>query len=416
MIQLNTIKPNPDNPRVIKDDKFDKMCRSIKEFPKMMELRPIIIDASRVILGGNMRLRALQHLGYNEIPDGWVRSADDLTDDERKRFIIADNVGYGEWDWEALANEWDAAQLTEWGLDVPDGFGDPEQEAQEDNYQIPDDIETDIVIGDLFQIGQHRLLCGDSTDSDQVARLMNGEKADMVLTDPPYNVDYSGGTGMKIQNDNMGNIQFLQFLTNSFKSGAEVTKPGGAWYIWHIDSENINTRMAFENIGGYFSECLVWVKNSLVLGRLDYHKKHETCLYGWKPGAAHYFTDSRKNTTVIEDKIDPKKLKKEELLKIVTDMLSDKIATTVLREDKPFRSDLHPTMKPILLLAPLISNSSKKTEVVLDIFLGSGSTMVAAHQLNRKCYGMELDPKYCQVIIDRMRNLDPDIQIKKVTT
>lgn len=163
--------------------------------------------------------------------------------------------------------------------------------------------------------------------------------------------------------------------------------------------------------GWLLKQQLIWVKNAMVMGRQDYQWKHEPCLYGWKKGAGHYFTDDRTNTTVIEDNIDPKKLSKAELLRIVQDMLSDKVKTTVLRADKPLRNDLHPTIKPILLLAPLIQNSSKNDEIVADGFLGSGSTMVAAHQLNRKCYGMELDPKYCQVIIDRMQKLDPTLKI-----
>ena len=170
---------------------------------------------------------------------------------------------------------------------------------------------------------------------------------------------------------------------------------------------------AFEDAGMYFSQCLIWVKNSLVLGHLDYHKKHETCLYGWKAGAAHYFTNDRTKTTVIEDKLDVKKLKKDELLKLLAEVMSDKTKTSVIHHDKPLKNGEHPTMKPILLLAPLIENSSKPKWIVGDPFLGSGSTMVAAHQLNRKCYGMELDPKYCQVIVDRMKKLDPSLVIKK---
>lgn len=186
-MKLKDIKPNPDNPRVIKDANFQKLCNSIKDFPKMMALRPIITDADGMVLGGNMRLKALQHLGFKDIPDEWVRKADDLTEDERKRFIIADNVSGGEWDWDMLANEWDAVQLEEWGLEVPTGWGTTH--VVDDDYDIPDEIETDIVLGDIFQIGEHRLMCGDSTDSDEVIKLMNGNMADMVFTDPPYDLE-----------------------------------------------------------------------------------------------------------------------------------------------------------------------------------------------------------------------------------
>ena len=216
-----------------------------------------------------------------------------------------------------------------------------------------------------------------------------------------------------IENDKMDNNSFYQFMYDFYTVLASYTKKGGVWYIWYSEKEKQNFTSAFEDANLYLSQNLIWVKNNIVLGRMDYQPKHETCLYGWKPGAAHYFTDDRTKTTVIEDKIDPKKLKKDELLKIVEEMFSEKTSTTILRADKPLKNDLHPTMKPILLLAPLIQNSSKNDEIVADGFLGSGSTMVAAHQLNRKCYGMELDPKYCQVIVDRMKKLDPDIVIKK---
>jgi DNA modification methylase len=340
--------------------------------------------------------------------------ADEWSDEKRKEFTIRDNVSYGEWDFDTLANEWDVEELTEWGLDIPDDFIEEEiTEAKEDNFEIPDEIQTDIVLGDLFEIGEHRLLCGDSTDSDSVAKLMNGEKADMVLTDPPYNVDYSGANGEKIQNDKMSSGDFYQFLFEFYKNATANIKNGGVWYVWHTDNENINFRKAFEENNNKFSECLIWVKNTFALGHLDYHKKHETCLYGWKEGAGHYFTPDRTNTTVIDDKIELKKLSKADMLKMLQEIYSDKTKTTILYCDKPYRNAEHPTMKPILLIAPLIENSSKKGWIVLDSFLGSGSTMVAAHQLNRKCYGMELDPKYCQVIVDRMRKLDPTIEIKK---
>jgi len=188
-ILLSTIKPNPDNPRVIKDNKFESLCKSIKEFPEMMELRPIIVDKKGVILGGNMRYEALKHLDYKEVPESWIKRAAQLTAKQKKEFIIKDNVGFGEWNWDILANEWDTDELIDWGLDLPD-FMTEEPDATEDDYEIPDEIKTDIVLGDLFEIGEHRLLCGDSTDSDQVAKLMNGERADMVFADPPYNIGY----------------------------------------------------------------------------------------------------------------------------------------------------------------------------------------------------------------------------------
>ena len=412
-MKLNDIKSNPNNPRVIKDEKFEKLKKSIQEFPKMMKLRPMVINADNIVLGGNMRLKALKELGYKEIPDEWVKRADELTEDEQRRFIITDNVGFGEHDWEMLANEWDADELEEWGLDIPDWKADEELEVEEDDFDTTPPEEPKTVLGDLYEIGEHRLLCGDSTDSDQVAKLMNGEKADMVMTDPPYNVAYEGGTGLTIMNDEMDNDSFYTFLLLFYKAFADVTKDGGAWYVWHADSEGVNFRKAFQESGLLLKQCLIWVKNSLVMGRQDYHWKHEPCLYGWKAGAAHYFTNDRTKTTVIEDKLDIKKLKKDELLKLLTEVMSDKTKTSVIHHDKPLKNGEHPTMKPILLLAPLIENSSKPKWIVGDPFLGSGSTMVAAHQLKRKCYGMELDPKYCDVIVNRMIKLDPTLKIKR---
>lgn len=410
-MKITEIKPNPNNPRIIKDDKFKKLVKSIKDFPQMLELRPIVIDENNVVLGGNMRLKACIEAGLTDVP---VKQADDLTEEQKKEFIVKDNVGYGEWDWDALANEWDIDLLNEWGLDLPDlDIKDTFIEAEEDDYEIPDTIITDIVEGDLFEIGEHKLLCGSSTQTDTWAKIFNEELADMVMTDPPYNVNYEGGTGLKIMNDKMSNDSFYQFLYDFYTALGSYTKAGGAWYVWHADSEGANFRQAFKDSGLLLKQCLIWVKNALVMGRQDYHWKHEPCLYGWKEGAAHYFTDDRTKTTVIEDEVDYKKLSKKELLDLVKEMTSDKQKTTIIHCDKPSKNDVHPTMKPIKLLAPLIENSSKVGQLVADGFLGSGSTMVAAHQLKRKCYGTELDPKYCQVIVDRMRKLDSTLIIKK---
>lgn len=226
-MKLSEIHINPKNPRLIKDERFKKLCKSIEEFPKMMVLRPIIVDSEGMILGGNMRFKALKELGYKDVPDEWVKRDGELTEAEKQRFIIADNIGFGEYDWDILANEWNEAELIEWGLEIPDfAF---KQEATEDDYEMPDEIKTDIVLGDLFEIGQHRLLCGDSTDAGNIEKLMGGQKADMVLIDPPYNVDYTGKTkdALKIKNDKKSDESFFLFLYNSFISLMLVTKRGG---------------------------------------------------------------------------------------------------------------------------------------------------------------------------------------------
>jgi site-specific DNA-methyltransferase (adenine-specific) len=236
---------------------------------------------------------------------------------------------------------------------------------------------------------------------------MNGEIADLIVTDPPYNVDYVGKTkdALKIQNDKMADNDFRRFLTNAFRVMDRHLKPGGAFYIWHADSEGYNFRGACQDAGWQVRQCLIWNKNTIVLGRQDYHWKHEPCLYGWKDGAAHYFIDDRTQATVIEDKgLDFKKMKKEELVALLKEIFSDKVSTTVINEDKPMRSAEHPTMKPLKLLERLIKNSSRPGELVLDTFGGSGSTMMTCEQLNRTCYIMEIDPVYCDVIVKRWEN------------
>ena len=411
-VKINSIKTNPKNPRLIKDDKFKKLVKSIQEFPQMLELRPIIVDENNIILGGNMRYKACIEAGLKEI---FILKAEDLTEQQKDEFIVKDNVGFGEWDWDILANEWDTDKLQDWGLDLPLDVSVQELEAEEDDYEIPNEINTDIVLGDLFEIGEHRLLCGDSTQVDTWQKVMDEKLCDMVMTDPPYNIDYEGKTkdALTIQNDNMTNDSFYQFLYDFYTALGSYTKKGGAWYVFHASTETVNFSTAMVNSGLLLKQYLVWVKNTMVLGRQDYQWKHELCLYGWKEGAAHYFTSERAHTTVIEDTINVNKLTKDEMKKMLNEMLSDKTKSTIIHCDKPHRSAEHPTMKPILLLAPLIQNSSKENEIVADGFLGSGSTMVASHQLKRKCYGMELDPKYCQVIIDRMKKLDPSLEIKR---
>ena len=377
--------------KTITDDNLDKLKNSII---KNGFCAPVFVWKNKdknYLIDGHQRLKALNSLfadGYTipDIPIVYI-TADNKKDAKRKLLYISSQ--YGQFTIDGYADfaldidvDFNDLRLTDGLFDF--SMTDDKTEAVEDDYEIPDEIETDIKLGDLFQIGQHRLLCGDSTDAEQVARLMGGEKADMVLTDPPYNVDYTGKTkdALKIKNDKKTDEAFYTFLYDFYITTQGITKSGGAWYIWHADSEGHNFRKAMNDSGVKVRQCLVWVKNSLVMGRQDYHWQHEPCLYGWKDGASHGWYADRKQTTV-------------------------------LRFDRPTRSKEHPTMKPIALFAYQIGNSSKKEELIYDGFLGSGSTMVASHQLNRKCYGMELDPKYCQVIIDRMKALDPNIIIRK---
>ena len=347
----------------------------------MLEKRPIVIDENNIVLGGNMRLKACKAAGLQDVP---VIVASDWTEEQKKEFIIKDNIGYGEWDFDVLSSDWQDCDLSSWGLDLPVDFVKDNQEASEDEYDIPEEIKTDIQPGDLFDIGEHRLICGDSTKAGTFERLLAGQMADMVLTDPPYNVNYEGGTkaALKIQNDNMSDSAFYQFLFDFYSALAIHTKAGGAWYIWHADSEGANFRQAMKNAGIAVKQCLIWVKNSMVLGRQDYQWRHEPCLYGWKEGAAHSWYNDRKQTTILEF-------------------------------DRPQRNAEHPTMKPVPLFGYQIQNSSKQGDIIVDGFGGSGTTMVACHQLQRRAYLVEFDPKYCQVIIDRMKKLDPTMIIKR---
>ena len=379
--KIQNVKLNPNNPRLIKDDKFKKLVQSIKDFPEMLNIRPIVVNKDMIILGGNMRYKACKEAGLKEIPI----IITDLSEDKQREFLIKDNTSGGEWDWQVLANEWNAEELDAWGLDLPIDFNTEVLEAEEDDFEVPEGgIETDIVLGDLFEIGEHRLICGDSTQTDTFEKLMNGHLADLVVTDPPYNVAYEGKTKdkLKIDNDNMSNGDFYQFLYDFYTALGSYTKKGGSWYVWHADSEGANFRLAMANAGIMVKQCLIWVKNSMVMGRQDYQWKHEPCLYGWKEGASHGWYSDRKQTTV-------------------------------LNFDRPSRNAEHPTMKPVILFSYQIENSSKQGDIVADAFAGSGTTMVACEQLNRKAYVVEFDPKYCQVIIDRMIKLNPDIKIKR---
>lgn len=395
MIKLSEIKPNPENPRVIKDDKFKKLCSSIEKFPKMMQLRPIVVDENNVILGGNMRLKALQHLGFKEVQNDWIKKASELTEEEKKEFIIKDNVGFGEWDWVDLGVNWEADKLDEWGLELPEDWDTEELEAEEDDFDVPDGgIETDIILGDLFEIGDHRLLCGDSTDSDQVAKLMNGEKADMVFTSPPYNanmnmISYEKGKVKSTpfyennETDNKTSKEFIDFLSSVLNNCILNTD---GWIFWNI-GYNANSRSEWiENtyqFKDYLQETIIWKKSTAMPVKYGFTRIIEFIfLYTTKGNKIHINKESETIQNYWE----------------------------VSNNNSSIEN--HKACFPIELVRKAL-NINSENKLILEPFCGSGSTMVAAHQLKRKCYGMELDPKYCQVIIDRMRKLDDTLVIKK---
>jgi DNA modification methylase len=392
MIKLTTIKSNPNNPRVIRDDKFKKLVKSIEEFPKMMALRPMVVNEDMVVLGGNMRLKALKELGYKEVPNDWVKSAKDLTEDEIRRFIIADNVGFGEHDWEMLANEWDVEELSEWGLDIH-GFEIAEElEAEEDDFEVPDEITTDIVLGDLIEIGEHRLLCGDSTDSDQVAKLMNGQKADISFTSPPYNVGGSvdnkkGNKKMYLNSeDNLEN--YSEFLQNSLN--VSFLNSNYSFYNLQMLSNNMFDILKWlSNNIDYTKDILIWNKKNcppnIVKGSFNTKFEFIFCFdINHKGGRNFPCSWQGKYSNVID------------------------LESNLNNQE----TDLHRAGFPVSFPSWIIEKMDF-SKSVLDLFLGTGTTMVASHQLKRKCYGMELDPKYCQVIVDRMKKLDPSLVIKR---
>lgn len=408
--RLTELHPYENNPRN-NEEAVAYVANSIKEFGFKV---PIVIDADNVIIAGHTRYKASKKLGLKEVP---CVIADDLTEDQVKAFRLADNkVGeIATWDLELLDIELQEIDLdmTDFGFEIEED--EEELEVEEDEFELEIPEEPKSKYGDIYQLGRHRVMCGDSTNQEDVNRLMNGEIADVILTGPPYNVDYSGKTkdNLKIKNDKMNDDEFLEFLIKAFENGEQNIKPGGAIYIWCIDHKIPLFIKAMQESGFYHSQTLIWVKNHFVLGRLDYHKQHEPCLYGWKEGAGHYFIDDRTQATVIEDKsVDIKKLKKSELLNLIQDIMAPKQSTTVIHEDKPNRSTEHPTMKPVKLLARQIKNSSKFNEIVMDLFGGSGSTLITCEQLNRTCYMMELDPKYVDVIIQRWEEYTGEEAIK----
>lgn len=423
--KLTEIKPYEKNPRR-NDAAVEAVAESIKQFGFKV---PLVIDKNGVIVTGHTRYKAAQKLGLKEIP---CIVADDLNEAQIKAYRLADNkVGeIAEWDEDLLWEELQALADMDIDMDVfgfkPFDVEDDMADVEEDEFDVEEYIpeEPKAKRGDIYQLGNHRLMCGDSTSEEDIDKLMNGELADLVVTDPPYNVDYGSKAqainkyGYKfsdrhIENDYMPSDQFIEFLDKAFKNLSEHLKPGGAFYIWHASITVFEFELALRLNNLKSRQQLIWNKNSIVLGRQDYQWKHEPCLYGWKEGAAHYFVDDRTQCTVIEDKnLEFKKMKKEELVALLEDIYSDKISTTIINENKPSRSDEHPTMKPLKLLARSIKNSSKQGQIVLDLFGGSGSTMMTCEQLNRKCYMCELDPKYVDVIIERWENLTGEKAVK----
>ncbi|MGI8542467.1 MAG: DNA modification methylase [Aridibacter sp.] len=372
-MKIKDIKLNPDNPREISADKFEKLTKSIKGFEKMMELRPIVIDETKTVLGGNMRLKALAELGYKDVPDNWIKQAKDLTEDEKREFVIKDNNSFGQYDWEALANGWDDLPLTDWGVDIPEDWITEPEALEEDEDAVSDAISKadelkekwQTAKNQLWQCGEHRILCGDSTKKEDVERLMDGEKAEMVFTDPPYGYEYESNhqsTYKVLENDNV----ILDFIPNLIANTKKNTPfyVCGAWQTidqWRF--QILNNNLKLKNI-------IIWKKNNWSMGDLKgaYAGQYEMILFAHKGRVE--LTNGRDRDVWEFDRVPP--------------------------------SD-HPTKKPVDLVVKAISNH--KAETILDLFLGSGTTLIACEQLNRKCFGMEISEAYTAVCLERYFNL-----------
>lgn len=401
----------PKNPRLIKDDKFDKLKKSIQDDPEMLELREVIayeFNGELVVIAGNMRLKACTELGIKQIPTKILPPTTPI--EKLKAYTIKDNIGYGDHNWPDLQIEWDVQQLSEWGLDIPDAFK-VVPEAVEDDYEIPDEITTDIVLGDLFEIGPHRLLCGDSTDSDEVARLMDGQKWYLMATSPPYNQGNSCGnllhtkglgTGKKDvklyedkNSDNRSSEDYYKFCIDILNTSTIFKNEDDHSVCWNVaynaKSRNDYGKIIFSIDNPYeVKETIIWDKtHSINLPQIGIYSRRCEFVFVMstteKYRTSQTYNDCRWNYWQIKS-----------------------AGSQITGE-----STEHRAAYPVEFAANMVKDFSLENDIVYEPFTGSGTTMVAAHQLNRKCYGMELDPKYCQVIIDRMRKLDPNIPIKK---
>ena len=374
---INKLIPYAQNSRTHSPAQVAQIAASIREWGWTT---PILVDTEGTIIAGHGRLLAAQKLEMETVP---VMVAKDWTEAQKKAYVIADNKLALNAGWDENLLNLQLTELTETGFDVYlTGFTDEEMAKLKpivlnggltDEDAVPEAPEEPRTrLGDVWILGKHRLMCGDSTNVDAISKLMNGQLADMLLTDPPYNVNYEGKTkeALKIKNDTMDNDSFRMFLRDAFVSADTVMKQGAVFYIWHADSEGYNFRGAAFDAGWKVRQCLIWKKQTLVMGRQDYHWIHEPCLYGWKEGASHLWASDRKQTTILEF-------------------------------DRPSRSAEHPTMKPVALFEYQMLNNTKGSDIVLDSFGGSGTTLLAAEKNGRQARLMELDPKYCDVIVKR---------------
>lgn len=424
IVSSTSIKRYNNNPRY-NDSAVQAVADSIQEFGFK---NPILVDKNNTIIAGDTRYRAATEiLELDKIP---VIICDDLTDEQVAALRIADNKTgeLSEWNEEALAEEIKYLQSVGYNIDLT-GFSFDEIEEllkssyvdnikEDEDFNIVNELE-DIATpksenGDIWYLGNHKLMCGDSRCSDDLEKLMANDKAQLIITDPPYNVDYQGVAG-KIKNDNMSPQEFKTFLCDTFANANKHSAPGASFYVFYADKETENFRISLRENNFEIKQNLIWIKNTFVLGRQDYQWKHEPILYGWKADASHYFINNRSKSTIIDTELDFRKMSKAALIEYIETLLSD-IKETTIYCDKPVKSEDHPTMKPIKLIADFLINSSKAKWIVLDMFGGSGSTLIACEQTGRHCRMMECDPKYVDVIVKRYVNLTGDEECYCVKT
>lgn len=417
-IPLDLLDPNtgqipgvPKNPRKWSRRELENLAASMRDTPELTEARGAIVypfQGRFVVLGGNMRLEGHRINEDKDAPCAIL--PEDTPADKLRQIVQKDNASFGQFDYDILRKEWldFGYDYKSWGLHFDTKELEIEEEAKDDNFDV-DRAAAAIKTpktqkGDIWQLGDHFLMCGDSTSAEDVARLMDGTRADLSVTDPPYNVAYEGRTQdhLTIKNDQMSDGAFHDFLVAAFTRMNEALKPGAANYVFFACKEARNFIDAYIQAGFLYKQLLIWVKNMITLTRSDYQWQHEPCIYGWKDGAPHYFTDDRTLRTVVDEWPDFDQMDKAALRDFCKRIFSpDALATDIVREDKPTRNAEHPTMKPIPLVGRFVRNSSQRGQSVIDLFGGSGSTLMACEQLKRQCRTMEYDPVYCDVIIAR---------------
>lgn len=407
-LNLQDIKRDSTNPRIVTEAQKELYKKLVAKFGMIL---PVIITEDYVSCFDDAKLEAAAELGIEEV--NCVKITD-LSPEEMHALRIGEihAIELGEWDYKQLLHDLEMLgdeflELT--GFNIEDVMKQIDEEFEDlddiKEIDIPEEpIKPFTKHEDIYYLGKHKLMCGDSTKAQDVDKLMAGEKAILMVTDPPYNINYESERGMKIENDNLSKDEFYQFLYSAYCNAERVLEEGGAFYIFYAESEVIAFRDALEKAGLKYSQTLVWVKNAFNLSRQDYNWKHEPCLYGWKLGKAHYFIKDFTQDTELQTEEILKKMSKKELIQHIIE-LEEKAYTTVIRENKPLKNDVHPTMKPIKLLARLIANSSKKGWKVIDLFGGSGSTLIACEQLNRQAFLMEYDPVYADVIVKRYASM-----------